>query len=357
MITINLYGDIGSEVNVGEVVEQLQAAKGEPVTLRINSNGGDLSGGIAIYNTLREMSGVTAVVDGFAASAATLIMLGADRVEMPENGWLLLHQVSTKIEGTAEDFQKGADLLKANDQALVDIYARETGNPPEKVRNWMSARTWFDAATALANGLIDIITGPAPIKASLASFARFGRVPDALKAQLDHPDPNPKTKMRTILQALVDAKLLNCSCMGNAAPKEEEITEELKSSLEGLTAERDSLKARLEAVEKELAGMKASSATTLQARAAAAVDGVIAEGRLVATLRPVLIEAYVKDEAGTIGRLAELPRASAGTAPLPRGTAGDVVKSLKEKIEAEPDLKKRIQLYNANWGQVASAPA
>jgi hypothetical protein len=137
--------------------------------------------------------------------------------------------------------------------------------------------------------------------------------------------------------------------MTAGADKEPDIVNELKASLAGLTSERDSLKTRLEALEKELAGLNAKSATTLQARATAAVEAAVTDGRLAPALRATLVNAYIGDEPGTLKNLSELPRPTAGgTAPVGRGSGNDN-KSLEEKIAAEKDPKERIRLRNQSW--------
>ena len=353
MITMNLVGEIGERdgIVVEDVVRKLRSVRAdEPVEIHLHSGGGDYMGGLAIAAALGAIENSTVIVESLAASIASVVALAAKRVKIARDGWIMLHRVNGKAEGDADFLQQRADLLTKTDAQLVDIYTRETGAPPEQVRAWMAEETWFDAEAAMASGFVDEIVGPSGIRNSV-NLSRFAHVPDEVKRTLAQPAHDPTNHMTKLLTALNELKLVNCACGGGAAaPNEDDLVGQLKASLAALTAERDTLQSRLEALEKEMAGMRANSTATLQARATAAVDGVIAEGRLAPSLRAVMVDAYTRDEATALKNLADLPKASIGTAPLPRGSGADGgAKTMKDKILSEPDPKKRIELLTANW--------
>jgi ATP-dependent protease ClpP protease subunit len=350
MSELTLYGEIGAPdgVNVGEVVKALQASRGSgPVTLRINSIGGDLLSGLALYNQIKGFPDTIAIIDGAAASIASVVMLGAGRVLMPENAWVMVHPPSAKMDGEGKAHRELAELLDRSQAQLVDIYVQETGQSCEVVQSWMaSGERWFDASEALAAGLIDEIIPAVPIRNSI-NLSRFAHVPDAARKQLTQAQPTEP--MKVLLSGLVKAGLVDCGCMSAVTPDETAISNEVAASVEALTTENASLKDKIAALEAQLAEITAKQKDSVKDRAITAIDAVVAEGRLAPSLKVHMINAYVADEAGTLKSLAELPRIPKGTEPIPRGTSGNQAKSIKDQIDAETDPKKKIALYNANW--------
>jgi ATP-dependent protease ClpP protease subunit len=356
MSELALYGEIGAPdgVNVNEVVKWLQASRsGGPVTLRINSVGGDLLSGLALYNFIKGLPDTTAIIDGAAASIASVVMLGAARVLMPENAWIMVHPPSAKMDGEGADHRDLADKLDRSQAQLVDIYAQETGQSREVVESWMaSGERWFNAREALAAGLIDEIIPAVPILNSI-NLSRFAHVPDAARKQLTQAQQNEP--MKVLLSGLVKAGLVDCGCMSAVTPDEAAISNEVTASVEALTTENASLKDKIAALEAQLAGITAKEKDSVKARAITAIDAAIAEGRLAPSMKVIMVNSYVADEAATIKSLAEAPRITAGTAPIVRGKAGDAGKSIKDQIDAEPDHKKRLNMRMANWDALVAA--
>jgi len=353
MSEILVYGEIGDPfggTTAQDFARQLKAAQGEPITIRIASPGGDLFQGLAMYDYLRSVPDTTAVIDGAAASIATIIALGARRVVMPANATLMVHAPSTVKEGRAEDMRAAATLLEKTQAKLVAIISEETGATTEQVSVWLSTETWFNAEEAKAAGFVDEISQAAVIRNHF-DLSQFANVPARVRDAFTQAQKESQT-MKTLLKALVNARLLDCACMTAQAPDEKELEKELTNSLEALTAERDELKAKLEAVEAELAGMKDKGEVALKARAEAAVDLAVTDGRLPSTLRQTMLAAYLADETTAVKNLRELKPSSKGTDPIPRGGAPDN-KSLKERIDAEPDYKKRLALRLANYDALA----
>ena len=163
---MTLYGEIsdaswfGDETTPAQVAEELKAL-GDITALDvyINSPGGDVFAGLAIYNILRRLEGVrvTAHVDGLAASAASVIVMAADRIVMPRNALLMIHRAWAYANGNAAELQKMADTLERIDGQLAQIYADRGGQSREKMAALMEAETWMDAAQAAELGLCDEI--------------------------------------------------------------------------------------------------------------------------------------------------------------------------------------------------------
>lgn len=159
--TIRLYGPIDSwgglwgisAKDVGGVLDALPESVSQ-IILRINSPGGHVFEGISIMNLLRaHRAKVTAVVDGLAASAASVIAVGADETVMSPGMQMMIHCTSTIVWGNAADMRKEASVLEGLDRSLAEIYTAKAGE-----KNWaqlLDAETWLTAADAVSEGLAD----------------------------------------------------------------------------------------------------------------------------------------------------------------------------------------------------------
>lgn len=158
MNEILIYGDIGFEVQAKDIVNQLNDADG-PLSVRVDSFGGDVYAGISILNALRRYPDVVTVyVDGMAASAASFIAVGgADRLIMSPNSSLLIHGAWSQGMGNSEEMaQLAADLNEITDN-LATIYAEKTGQEPTYWRELMKKDTTFTAEQAVEAGLADAV--------------------------------------------------------------------------------------------------------------------------------------------------------------------------------------------------------
>jgi ATP-dependent Clp endopeptidase proteolytic subunit ClpP len=159
------------------------------IDLRLNSPGGSVFDAVAIYNALRRHLGeVTVWIDGIAASAASYIAMAGDTIVMPENAFLMIHDPSGLVMGTAEDMRSTAEALDKVKVSLIQGYATKSGKPDEEIAALMAAETWLDATEALDLGLIDRIAEPVKLAASF-DVARFRNAPpEVLEAATDaHP--------------------------------------------------------------------------------------------------------------------------------------------------------------------------
>jgi ATP-dependent protease ClpP protease subunit len=131
---VYIYGDIGESwwadesVTAAKLVKELTEIQSDAITVRINSVGGSVSDGVAIYNALkRHPASITCVVDGVAASIASLIAMAGDTVEMASNAMLMIHAPWTYAGGNAADMRATADMLDAHAEAMATSYAAKTG--------------------------------------------------------------------------------------------------------------------------------------------------------------------------------------------------------------------------------------
>jgi ATP-dependent Clp protease protease subunit len=124
--------------------------------VNINSPGGDLFEGIAIYNLLRDHAGkVTTRVVGLAASSASVIAMAGDNIQIARAGFEMIHNVWVFTMGNRNDLRAAADQLEPFDDALADVYASRSGMDKAKVAKLMDKETWFSGAQAIESGFAD----------------------------------------------------------------------------------------------------------------------------------------------------------------------------------------------------------
>ena len=154
---IYLYGEVGYwGVEAQDFVRDLMSLRVANIILHINSPGGEVFDGLAIYHALRDHPAtVESRIDGLAASAASFIAMAGDTVVMQRNAQMMIHDASGIEVGNAEDMRTMADLLDMCSDNIADIYAQQAGGTVEQWRAAMKTETWYSAAEALAAGLCD----------------------------------------------------------------------------------------------------------------------------------------------------------------------------------------------------------
>lgn len=173
---VSIYGDIGSwGINAASFIDAVKAVQG-PIRVRINSGGGDVFDGLAIYNYLAGRGNVETVIDGLAASAASLPFLAGSKRKMPKAAFLMVHNPWSGAVGGADDMRKAADVLDRIGAGLANVYARVTGMAVEAVQALMDAETWLDGDAALAGKWATEIMDLGPVKASVRR-GRYARTP------------------------------------------------------------------------------------------------------------------------------------------------------------------------------------
>jgi ATP-dependent Clp protease, protease subunit len=158
-------------------------------TVRINSPGGSVFDGIAIYNALkRHDAAITVWIDGIAASIASMIAMAGDEVVMPENAMLVLHDPSGLLAGTASDMRAMAEALDRMKAGMVAAYRDKSGRDDAEIEALMAAETWLSAREAVALGLADRIEQPVRMAAHF-DLSRFRNPPQQLAALLTSSRP------------------------------------------------------------------------------------------------------------------------------------------------------------------------
>lgn len=162
--TVSIYDVIGEDwwTGGGFTAKRMGAALRQigtnPVTVKINSPGGDMFEGIAIYNLLRDHPAkVTVEVMGWAASAASIIAMAGDEIRMGLGTFMMVHNAWGVVIGNRHDMRDGADLFDGFDSAIADIYEARTGMDRKAIVKLMDAETFMGPSEAVKNGFADVI--------------------------------------------------------------------------------------------------------------------------------------------------------------------------------------------------------
>jgi len=162
--TITMFDLIGEDfwsgggVTAKKVAAQLRAIGDRPVTVQINSPGGDMFEGIAIYNVLREHpQPITVQVMGMAASAASVIAMAGDTIEIGAASFMMIHNCWILAMGNRHDMRELGDWLEPFDQAMVELYAQRTGTDAKQVGTWMDKETYMSGTQAIERGFADAL--------------------------------------------------------------------------------------------------------------------------------------------------------------------------------------------------------
>jgi len=146
----------GGGVTAKKVAAQLRAIGDRPVEVQVNSPGGDMFEGIAIYNVMREHpQPVTIKVMGMAASAASIIAMAGDTLEIGAASFLMIHNCWVVAVGNRHDMRDTADFLEPFDSAMADVYAARSGGDVKTIAKWMDDETYMSGSMAIERGLAD----------------------------------------------------------------------------------------------------------------------------------------------------------------------------------------------------------
>ncbi len=139
-------------------LEALELSDDDDLEVSINSVGGSVIEGFAIYNILKSLPNkVTTRIEGMAASIATLIALAGSKVHMSEVGIFMIHRASTFVEGDREELEKQQKILSNIDTTLINVYMAKTGLAKKEVETMVDAETWMTSAEAKKLGFVDKI--------------------------------------------------------------------------------------------------------------------------------------------------------------------------------------------------------
>ena len=249
-----IYEQIGDwGVTAQNFIKDVQSVGKSDLTVRINSVGGSVFDGLAIYNILRSHKGyVNVKIEGIAASIASIIALGGDNIEMAENGFFMIHNPFGNSFGDSEEMRKTADLLDKIKKELVSVYAKQSSLTEAKIQDMMDEETWLTSQEALEMGFVHTITEPIKIAASF-DLSRFNNIDSKeVKNKLELLTNNKSNKMTEELKTWfngVKEEILN-AVKGEVVaetPANEEVSvvlsdnEEIVNKLTDLSNEKEEL--------------------------------------------------------------------------------------------------------------------
>ena len=228
-IKIELSGVVANgEYFEGEVIDLKKVTKqvnnsDKDIHILLNSSGGDVFEGVAIYNYLKHLKNhVTIEITSLAASAASLIAMGADKIIIRNGASMMIHEASTWAMGTKSDIKKTLNALETIDQSIIDIYHARTGIEKDVIEQMLIEETWLTADKAKELKFVDDISGRTSSKevVKMANELKFSA-----------------TQLQKILNAVEEYEI----------EEVEKETEELDT--EALSQRMDDLEARIEKLE------------------------------------------------------------------------------------------------------------
>lgn len=181
---ILLYGDVGDPFGWGDgftptdVIQALAEHGPGDITVRINSGGGLAMDGMAIYSILKSHPGeITVLIDGVAASAASLIAMAGAKIEMRDGAVIMIHDAATITFGDAGRHEKNRDFLDKLSDNYAGVYAARSGLTREDVRALMKAETWLTADEAIAKGFATAKIDEAALQTAAFDYPLYARAP------------------------------------------------------------------------------------------------------------------------------------------------------------------------------------
>ena len=325
--SLMLYGEIGSDegVNAEMVNAELLALQQEfpDIDVHINSRGGEVFAGIAIYNALRSStSRINIYVDGLAASIAGVIALCGKPLYMSRYSRLMLHQVTGGCEGSARDMRKCADLIEGLEDSLAEMISSKCGMPADDVRaeffdgsdHWMTAE---DAQRRrLCDGIYDLANagalGTAPTAEAVYAFANTLRKP----SNTDKMDLYNELKKESSFKDL----------------SEEQSLSQIK------TLANDA--AKVPALEAKVADLEAKLSTAKEGAITAYLNQAVSEGRIAQEQVETYKKLMAADEASTRALIDALPKKAA---------------SIKDYLGAAAAGNGKNDLASMSWDEIDKA--
>ena len=173
----------GDEITPQMFRDELESGEGD-VTVWINSPGGNVFAAAEIYTMLRDYKGsITVKIDAIAASAASVVAMAGDTVQMSPVAMLMIHDPSTVAMGNTKDMEKAIEVLTEVKESIINAYAAKSGLSHARIANLMSNETWMNAKKAVELGFADEIL-----------FAKKEEEPDSDPADPENPEEDPDSE-------------------------------------------------------------------------------------------------------------------------------------------------------------------
>jgi len=203
---IMIYGDIAEYgVSAGQFRADLMSIKSEEINLRINSRGGLVFEGVAIYNALKDHPAkITAHIDSLAASISAFIPMAADKIIMAKNARMMIHKAWGLVMGNADELRSMAVEMDDVDSIQIEAFSAKTGMSKQAMQEMLAEETWLTPQKAKEMRFIDEIAGESSVKAQF-DLSPFTKVPEDVTALYG----KARATERDIEQLLRDAGVSN----------------------------------------------------------------------------------------------------------------------------------------------------
>lgn len=284
---ILLYGDIGDydDVRSGDIARELLEAESAygKIDVRINSNGGDVYAGIAIFNALKNSKAdITIYIDGIAASMASVIALCGKPVQMSRYSRLMLHSVMGGCYGNKDEMRRCIAEIESLEDTLCEMYATRLGKGKDEIRSTYFDGTdhWLRADEALALGFIDGIYDADPVPED--------STPDQVYQIFNNRLNKPQTKNQMNLDELKKRPHFKNCASDEDFLREIGILETEAGKVPGLNTEVNRLTGELKVFQDKAKADEENSRKKL-------LDDAQNDGRIDATTRPIYENLLVKD--------------------------------------------------------------
>lgn len=231
--TINIYGDITSwdwfdgEISAATLSKQLEALGDvDQIDVYINSYGGEVAEGLAIYNALRRHKAkVTTYCDGFACSIASVVFMAGDERVMNEASLLMIHNAWTYAAGNADELRKQADDLEKITQASVEAYKAHSTLSEEEIKELMNKETWILPEEAAEYGFATTIDKTEKEKANQNAFMKLFEIIKAHQ-EADEPDEEEIEEAEDEVEELAEPEITDDESEDEETPSDDETTED-----------------------------------------------------------------------------------------------------------------------------------
>ncbi len=276
-----IYDEIGNfGIDSKTFIEELaNVPKENDILLRINSPGGSVIDGLAIYDALRRTpQKVITRIEGLAASIASIIAMAGDEIIMSENSLFMIHNVWGGETGDSKDMRKAADLMDKMSSKLVSIYMAKSGKEESEITSWMDSETWFSAEEALEAGFINSIEEPIALAAKFDIYKCNYKNKDKVVQMFNENSNNLKMKeqieeLKNFISEMFDkktevknVKILDStevndkiSSLENAISASEKTNEDLSETLSEKESNIVALADEIVNLEAEVAKLKGTS--------------------------------------------------------------------------------------------------
>lgn len=236
--TISIFGAIGDDfmdegVTAKRIGAALRSIGNQEVEVSVNSPGGDFFEGVAIYNMLRaHPAKVTINVIGVAASAASIIAMAGDEINVGDAGFLMIHNSWTIGVGNRHDMAELSKVMEGFDSSMADVYSAQTGIDKAEIAAMMDKETWLTGAEAISLGFADAHLPSDAVKEGAGRDTKSLKAQALLENALRAHNPDMSRSERRAL--LSDAKAPTPSAAGTITPSAGETTEALQGLLSTL---------------------------------------------------------------------------------------------------------------------------